>query len=200
MRMELTLDTLALLQKSSPLSRMIVDGAGLPYRPREVTVVVDGVKAWTAKCGKGGTTDNSSADRKHAQVPMITVGDLTALGMEGGEARAAIRKLRKLERITDNRAVAEYREHRHELGGEGHGWANDVAEDLLEAAGRPSFGPPRPPRKPEAEPALYAGEAYPCPEPCVAKGTVLGLPYRQPGSYVIDIGPLPTPTFRPIGF
>ena len=157
----LTLDTLALLQPFSPLSRAFLDGAGMEFRPKGIVVYVDGKRVWTADCPHHGATDASSmsSTRKggHADVRAVPFTD--AFGDEYDD-----------ERLADNRTAMEYLRNDYSGRDDAEEWAADV----IEAAG--SLRPKLRPSKPGPEPVV---DHAPCPCPTYGKRTTpLGLPYK----------------------
>ena len=157
----LTLDTLALLQPFSPLSRALLDGAGMEFRPKAIAVYVDGKRVWEKDCPHHGATDASSMSRTrwggHDDVHAIPF-----TGAFGDEYTD--------EQLADNRAAVEHLRNDYS----DRDAADDWAAEVIEAAGslRPKLRPA--PSEPEStEPHA------PCPCPTYGKRTTpLGLPYQ----------------------
>ena len=139
----LTLATLALLQPVSPLSRMMLDGAGLPYRPKAIAVYVDGKLLWKQLAQRFGATDRVSSTAKAA---LQTICFTDAYGTEYDD-----------ERLADNRLAWELL---HTDPDQAH-WPEDTAADLIDDAAwlRPS-GRPHPDQAPLPE---ADHSPYPCP-------------------------------------
>jgi len=152
----LTLDTLALLQPVSPLSRAFLEGAGMPSIPKGIAVYVDGKRLWVRDCPHWGATDLASATRK-TDLQAIPFTD--AFGDDYDD-----------ERLAENRAAAEFVRNDQSDRDDADEWVADV----LEQAG--SQRPKLRPTPPELEPVV---EHAPCPCPTYGKRTTpLGLPYR----------------------
>jgi len=157
----LTLDTLALLQPVSPLSRMFLDGAGMEYRPKGIVVYVDGKRVWTKDCPHHGATDASpSTQTTHATLHAIPFADAFCDDCDYDENG----------RLARNRAAMEHLHNDYS----GRDDADEWAADVIEAAGsqRPKLRPA--PVEPES-----AKPHAPCPCPTYGKSdTPLGLPYK----------------------
>jgi len=155
----LTLETLALLQPFSPLSRMFLDGAGMEFRPKGIAVYVDGKRVWRKDCPHHGATDCYATHRDGKSVHAIPFAD--AFGDEYTD-----------ERLADHRAAAEYLRNDHSGRDDAEEWAADV----IEQAG--SLRPKLRPTTPEPEPESTKPHA-PCPSPTYGKRTSpFGLPYK----------------------
>ena len=153
----LTLATLALLEPLSPLSSMLLDGAGMKYRPRGIAVFVDGKRVWSKECPHHGATDAYATHEGGRHIDTIPFTD--AFGDDYDD-----------ERLAANRAAWEHLRNDHDSADAADDWAADV----IEAAGslRPILRPS--PAEPES-----TGPHAPC--PCERYGdrtTPLGLPYK----------------------
>ena len=135
---DLTLDTLALLTPSSPLSRMFLDGAGEEYVPLAIAVYVDGKLVWRKRCHDSGSTALCCVTHRSKRIRTVSL---------SGERVSA-----KVERMLRNRAYAQYRADRKAAVAVSHAEAEDFVADVLEAAG--SLRPKLAPAKPEVEPTV----------------------------------------------
>ncbi|MCX7428810.1 MAG: hypothetical protein NTW96_24690 [Planctomycetia bacterium] len=174
----LTLATLALIQSASPLSKMMLDGAGMAYRPASIAVYLDGVLCWSKTCNRHGSTDefSSTGHQGDKRVDASSFTDVfppredtcsddyedCGYGEYFDERRA------------DNRSADDL------LHNDYSDPAMDWVEDVIEAAG--SLRPIMQPRKPTP----VRGNHAPCPieyagrMPCC---TTPGLPYHKPGEW-----------------
>jgi len=160
----LTEDTLALLAPHTPLSKAILDGAGLPYRPREVAVYIDGELAWRKRCPIRGATDLVSSGRHGFETFAFTdafpqaeyTDELAAsnrAAWESWRGRAA-----SVEELADS-------------------FLDEVDADKPELALVPRAKP-----SPRALPPAKR-EPCPCESPGLRGWGMLGLPYRPAGSW-----------------
>ena len=126
----LDLDTLALLQAASPLSRMFLDGAGMEFRPKAIAVYVDGKRLWCEECPRHGATDAISTTGK-ADLPTVPFTDAFPEDDDDDGRLAA------------NRAAWETM--RNDYSGRDD--ADEWAAEVIEAAGslRPKLRPTPPP-------------------------------------------------------
>jgi len=146
---ELTLSSLPLLTPLAPLSRMILNGAGMEYRPKGIAVYLEGELVWEAQCHEKGPTDYVRADRRtnhRPDVPTVTFTRAFGKGADWDD-----------ESIADQRAAWE---HLRNTTADDHEWADDTAAELLEAAAwlRPALEPTKPADRP-------ADDTDPCPCP-----------------------------------
>jgi len=194
----LTLETLPLLQPVSPLSRMLLDGAGMEWRPKAIAVFVDGKRVWTKECHERGPTDFVRADRRtnhREDIPVVTFTDAFDAPADGTLSLDDYDYWD--ERLADARTVSELLRNDYQDRDDAENWAADVCE----AAGsqRPILQP-SPPEPESTEPHA------PCPCPTPGKCDVtLGLPYHAAGSWRLthtdNAGPHAHDDveFRPIG-